>query len=168
MQPSNQAYIVETSKSSHGIPTSIWHNSYEISFDFFITITVGNPAQFQLSDSNWLLGFLLTMSAAKGVEYLDSRLEEYLCESPDSLITNPDTSAVGHVMKLFESNGTSTPGQWHMATVEWLLVHLITEVGVTPHNFSTGRNMGAMMEAYQDILREFVCFLSYVFHAESS
>jgi Mg2+ and Co2+ transporter CorA len=58
-------------------------------------------------------------------------------------------------MKLFESNGTSTPGQWHMATVEWLLVHLLTEVGVTPHNFSTGRNMGAMMEAYQDILREF-------------
>jgi hypothetical protein len=63
-------------------------------------------------------------------------------------------------MKHFESKGTSTPGQWHMATVEWLLVHIITEVGVTPHNFRAGRNMGGIMEAYQEILRELVGMLS--------
>lgn len=99
-------------------------------------------------------GFLLTMSAAKGVDYLDSRLEEYLCEPPDSIINNHHASAVGHVMKHFESKGTSTRGQWHMATVEWLLVHIITEVGVTPHNFREGRNIGGLMEGYEEILRE--------------
>jgi hypothetical protein len=103
------------------------------------------------------------MSAAKGVDYLDSRLEEYLCGPPNSITSNHNASVVGYVMKHFESKGTSTPGQWHMATVEWLLVHIITEVGVTPHNFREGRNIGGIMEAYEDILRELVCtFLSHV------
>ncbi|KAN0076587.1 hypothetical protein V8E54_006729 [Elaphomyces granulatus] len=99
-------------------------------------------------------GVLLTMSAAKGVDYLDSRLEEYLCKPLDWITDKHHASAIDHVMKHFESKGTSTRGQWHMATVEWLLVHIITEVGVTPHNFREGRNIGGIMEAYEDILRE--------------
>jgi hypothetical protein len=60
-------------------------------------------------------------------------------------------------MKEFAAMGTSTPMQWHMATVEWLLIHLITELGVTPHSSRSGHNTQGIMEAYQDILRDLVC-----------
>jgi hypothetical protein len=106
-------------------------------------------------------GFLFTMSAAKGVNYLNSRLDEYIHEPPDSILLNPDASVVGYIMKEFAAMGTSTPNQWHMATVEWFLIHLITEIGTTPHSTRNGHNTQGMMEAYQDILRDLVRSISF-------
>ncbi|KAK2734655.1 hypothetical protein FQN57_001600 [Myotisia sp. PD_48] len=100
-------------------------------------------------------GMLLTMSAAKGVNYLDSRLGEYICNPPDSILTDSNASAIGYVMKEFESSGTSAHGQWHRATTEWFLVHLITEIGVTPHNHRNGHNMLSLADIYEDILLDF-------------
>ncbi|KAG5297503.1 CorA-like Mg2+ transporter domain-containing protein [Histoplasma ohiense] len=99
-------------------------------------------------------GFLLTMSAAKGVNYLDARLREYLRQSPDDILLNPGASAVGQTLREFASTGTST---WEKPTAEWLVVHLATEIGTCPHNDTLGHNQISVVEAYQDILRDLVC-----------
>ncbi|PGH07860.1 hypothetical protein GX51_01570 [Blastomyces parvus] len=96
-------------------------------------------------------GFLLTMSAAKGINYLDARLQEYLRQSPDNILLNPGASTVGQTLKAFASTGTST---WEKPTAEWLVVHLATEIGTCPHNDTLGHNQISIVEAYQDILRD--------------
>ncbi|PGH03793.1 hypothetical protein AJ79_07269 [Helicocarpus griseus UAMH5409] len=96
-------------------------------------------------------GFLLTMSAAKGVNYLDARLQEYIRQSSDEILLNSGASAVGQVLKEFISTGTST---WEKPTAEWLVVHLATEIGTCPHNDTLGHNQISIVEAYQDILRD--------------
>ncbi|OAX85293.1 hypothetical protein ACJ72_00323 [Emergomyces africanus] len=96
-------------------------------------------------------GFLLTMSAAKGINYLDARLREYLRQSPESIILNPSASAVGQTLREFTSTGTST---WEKPTAEWLVVHLATEIGTCPHNDTLGHNQISIVEVYQDILRD--------------
>lgn len=94
------------------------------------------------------------MSAAKGVNYLDARLREYLRQSPDDILLNPGASAVGQTLREFASTGTST---WEKPTAEWLVVHLATEIGTCPHNDTLGHNQISIVEAYQDILRDIVC-----------
>ncbi|EEH18517.1 hypothetical protein PABG_07577 [Paracoccidioides brasiliensis Pb03] len=96
-------------------------------------------------------GFLLTMSATKGINYLDARLLEYLRQSPDDILLNPGASAVGQTLKEFAHTGTST---WEKPTAEWLVVHLATEIGTCPHNDTLGHNQISIVEAYQNILRD--------------
>ena len=96
-------------------------------------------------------GFLLSLSPMAGINYLDKNFKRHLSEPLDALFDNDDASAVGHVFQAFAEQGTKT---WHRKTVEWLLVYLITEVGVTPHNFRQGGNAPAFESAYSSVIQD--------------
>ena len=96
-------------------------------------------------------GFLLSLSPMAGVNYLDKDFDRHLSEPMDALFDNDASSAVGHVFQAFADQGTKT---WHRKTVEWFLVYLITEVGVTPHNFRQGCNAPAFETAYSSVIQD--------------
>lgn len=96
-------------------------------------------------------GFLLSLSPMAGVNYLDKNLNRHLSEPLDALFDNDDASAVGHVFQAFAEQGTST---WHRKTIEWFLVYLVTEVGVTPHNFRQGCNAPSFEGAYSSVIQD--------------
>lgn len=96
-------------------------------------------------------GFLLSLSPMAGVNYLDKNFNRHLSEPLDALFDNDDASAVGHVFQAFAEQGTNT---WHRKTVEWFLVYLITEVGVTPHNFRQGCNAPSFESAYSSVIQD--------------
>ena len=96
-------------------------------------------------------GFLLSLSPMAGVNYLDKNFNRHLSEPIDALFDNDDASAVGTCIKAFADKGTNT---WHRKTVEWFLVYLITEVGVTPHNFRQGCNAPSFESAYSSVIQE--------------
>ena len=95
-------------------------------------------------------GFLLSLSPMAGVNYLDKNFHKHLSEPLDALFDS-DGSAVGHVFQAFADQGTST---WHRKTVEWFLVYLITEVGVTPHNLRQGCNAPSFESAYSSVIQD--------------
>ena len=96
-------------------------------------------------------GFLLTLSPMAGINYLDKHFSRYLGEPIDAIFDNDDASAVGHVYQAFAEQGTST---WHRRTVEWFLVYLISEVGVTPHGLRQGHNAPAIETAYSSVIQD--------------
>ena len=97
-------------------------------------------------------GVLLTMSAMRGVNYIDRRLSEHLQEPPEFLFGNPDASVLAQVWKLFSESGTKS---WHRASVEWFTVYLVTELVCTPHTISQGHNAPTIQSAYQSIIQDF-------------
>ena len=110
-------------------------------------LLVRNPFRtFHRSD-----GFLLTLSPMAGINYLDKHFSRYLAEPIDAIFDNDDASAVGYVYQAFAEQGTST---WHRRTVEWFLVYLISEVGVTPHSLRQGHNAPAMETAYSSVIQD--------------
>jgi hypothetical protein len=86
-----------------------------------------------------------------GINYLDKHFSRYLGEPIDAIFDNDDASAVGHVYQAFAEQGTST---WHRRTVEWFLVYLISEVGVTPHGLRQGHNAPAIETAYSSVIQD--------------
>lgn len=96
-------------------------------------------------------GFLLTLSPMAGVNYLDKNFSRHLAEPIDAMFDNDDASAIGHVFQAFADQGTST---WHRRTVEWFLVYLLTEVGVTPHNLRQGCNAPGFDSAYSAVIQD--------------
>ena len=96
-------------------------------------------------------GFLLTLSPMAGVNYLDKNFSKHLAEPIDAMFDNDDASAVGHIFQAFADQGTNT---WHRRTVEWFLVYMLTEVGVTPHNFRQGCNAPAFESAYSTVIQD--------------
>ena len=60
-------------------------------------------------------------------------------------------SVLAHIAENFVAGGTS---RWHYPTVEWLVVYILTEAAVVPHNIRQGRNSTSLLTAYQDIARE--------------
>ena len=96
------------------------------------------------------------MSAAAGVDYLNRDLQAYLEESRDSLFQEEEATVVAHTLTAFEKTGTKT---WSKATVEWFLVYLVTELGGTPHNLRQGRNLVAIMSAFQYVVQGLVSLL---------
>lgn len=96
-------------------------------------------------------GFLLTLSPMAGINYLDKNFSRHLAEPIDCIFDNDDASAVGHAFQAFADQGTST---WHRNTVEWFLVYLLTEVGVTPHNFRQGCNAPSFESAYSSVIQD--------------
>lgn len=96
-------------------------------------------------------GFLLSLSPMAGVNYLDKNFKRHLIEPIDAMFDNDDASAVGHVFQAFAEQGTST---WHRRTVEWFLVYLLTEIGVTPHNFRQGCNAPSFESAYSSVIQD--------------
>ena len=96
-------------------------------------------------------GFLLTLSPMAGINYLDKNFSKYLSEPIDAMFDNDDASAIGHAFQAFADSGTST---WHRKTVEWFLVYLITEVGVTPHPFRQGFNAPTLDSVYSSVIQD--------------
>lgn len=96
-------------------------------------------------------GFLLSLSPMAGVNYLDKNFDRHLSEPIDALFDNDDASAVACVYRAFADQGTNT---WHRKTVEWFLVYLITEVGVTPHNIRQGFNAPSFESAYSSVIQD--------------
>ncbi|KAI9774155.1 MAG: hypothetical protein M1840_005248 [Geoglossum simile] len=95
-------------------------------------------------------GYLLTLSAAAGVDFLDVNFSKYIDNPIDCVFDNEDASALGLMLQLFEGSGTAT---WHRKTVEWFLVYLITELAVTPHNIRQGCNAVSILNAYQSVVQ---------------
>lgn len=96
-------------------------------------------------------GYLLTLSPMAGVNYLDKNMAQHLDDPIDLIFDNDNASAVGHFFQAFAEQGTTS---WHRRTVEWFLVYLITEVGVTPHNLRQGCNAPSIESAYQSVIQD--------------
>ncbi|RKU47951.1 hypothetical protein DL546_001810 [Coniochaeta pulveracea] len=96
-------------------------------------------------------GFLLTMSPAAGVDYLNNNFPQYLQMSREELCQEHIASALAQVFLEFSGTGTRS---WYRKTVEWFLVYLITEVAVTPHNIRQGYSVPSLMDAYDAIVHE--------------
>ena len=96
-------------------------------------------------------GMLLTLSPMAGINYLDKNFGRHLSEPIDSMFDNDDASAVGHAFQAFADQGTTT---WHRKTVEWFLVYLLTEVGVTPHPVRQGFNAPSFESAYSAVIQD--------------
>ncbi|KAL8921381.1 MAG: hypothetical protein Q9172_004045 [Xanthocarpia lactea] len=107
-----------------------------------------------ISDIPWQIseGFLLTLSPMRGVNYLDRNFAKHLKEPGDAIFDNDVASSIALVRKQFLDSGTQL---WHRPNVEWLLVHLMTEVGVTPHVDRQGCNAPTVEGAYQEVIQEF-------------
>lgn len=98
-------------------------------------------------------GFLLTLSAMNGVNYIDRHLRRHLEEPPGAIFENDVASAIAFVRHEFDKNGTSA---WHHPTVEWLVVHLLTEIGMTPHCERQGYNAPTLEVAYEKAVERLV------------
>jgi hypothetical protein len=98
------------------------------------------------------------MSPAAGVDYLNANFPNYL-DLPREDLSEEDlsresfTSATAQIFLEFSKTGTQT---WFRKNVEWFLVYLITEVGVTPHNIRQGYSVPSLMDAYDAIVHELV------------
>ena len=89
----------------------------------------------------------------RGVNYLDRHLQRHMDEPPGAIFENDVASAVAFVRREFEGKGTLA---WQKPTVEWLTVHLITELGVTPHVDRQGMNAPTLEGAYQRVIQTLV------------
>ena len=89
----------------------------------------------------------------RGVNYLDRNFARHMKEPGDAIFDNDVASSIALVRKQFLDSGTQL---WHRPNVEWLLVHLMTEVGVTPHVDRQGCNAPTVEGAYQEVIQEFV------------
>ncbi|KXT17013.1 hypothetical protein AC579_7416 [Pseudocercospora musae] len=96
-------------------------------------------------------GFLLTMSPAAGVDYLNANLPHYLEKSREDLLHDNFAKAIAEIYMEFSESGTNT---WYRETVEWFLVYLITEIGTTPHNIRQGYSVPSLMDGYDAIVHE--------------
>ena len=93
------------------------------------------------------------MSAMSGVNYIDRHLRRHLDEPPGAIFKNDVASAIAFVRQEFNRKGTSA---WHRPTVEWLVVHLITEIGLTPHCLRQGFNAPSLEVAYENRIEQLV------------
>ena len=96
-------------------------------------------------------GFLLTLSPMAGVNYLDKNFSRHIAEPIDAMWDNDYASAVGHVFRAFADQGTSS---WHRRTIEWFLIYLMTEVGITPHNLRAGCSAPSIEDAYSSVIQD--------------
>jgi len=102
-------------------------------------------------------GFLLTMSPAAGVDYLNLNLPYYLELSRSDLAEENFASATAQIFREFSETGTDI---WYRKNTEWFLVYLITEVAATPHNIRQGYSVPSLMDAYDSIVHELVSLFS--------
>ncbi len=101
-------------------------------------------------------GFLLTMSPAAGVDYLNLNLPYYLELSRNDLAEENFASATAQIFREFSETGTDT---WYRKNTEWFLIYLITEVAATPHNIRQGYSVPSLMDAYDSIVHELVSLI---------
>ncbi|KAL8925523.1 MAG: hypothetical protein Q9208_003414 [Pyrenodesmia sp. 3 TL-2023] len=144
-----------TSKRFTNMPSLDLLNWFGTYSDVFIVVTVRSAFPTLIAGTTRIeisIGFLLTQSSMRGVNYLDKNFKRHLEEPGDAIFDNDVASAIAFVRKQFEDTGTQ---KWHRATVEWLLVHLLTEIGITPHEDRQGYNAPTLEGSYQAILQQF-------------
>ncbi|KAL8658515.1 MAG: hypothetical protein Q9202_007534 [Teloschistes flavicans] len=95
-------------------------------------------------------GFLLTLSPMAGVNYIDRHFSRHLEDPISAIFENDDASAIAFALNEFKGQGTKN---WHRRSVEWLVVYLLTEIGVTPHPDRQGYNAPSLDAAYQEVVQ---------------
>jgi hypothetical protein len=73
--------------------------------------------------------------------------------SPESLISDPEASVIGHAFEAFADSGTS---HWGHATAEWFIIYLLTEAAVTPHTIRHGNTTLSYLQGFVAIAKELV------------
>ncbi|KAH7405931.1 hypothetical protein DE146DRAFT_630628 [Phaeosphaeria sp. MPI-PUGE-AT-0046c] len=96
-------------------------------------------------------GCLLAMSPAAGVDYLHTKLQNYLQSPPEEFNIDNFASGIAEIFREFSETGTDT---WHRKNVEWFLVHQVTEPGTTLYNIRQGYSVPSLMDAYGAIVHE--------------
>ncbi|KAL8775806.1 MAG: hypothetical protein Q9194_003623 [Teloschistes cf. exilis] len=100
--------------------------------------------------ANHVKGFLLTLSPMAGVNYIDRHFSRHLEDPISAIYENDDASAIAFALNEFKGQGTKN---WHRRSVEWLVVYLLTEIGVTPHPDRQGYNAPSPDAAYQEVIQ---------------
>ena len=134
--------------TSHAVPpppTRIHHEPYH-------TVKMSSATRDWRAWPNANPGFVLTFANQTGVDYLGQPFQDWL-NQPESFMADSDVSVLAHIAESFMHSGTS---RWHYPTVEWLVVYILTEAAVVPHNIRQGRNSTSLLTAYQDLAREMV------------
>ncbi|KAF2834473.1 hypothetical protein M501DRAFT_944113 [Patellaria atrata CBS 101060] len=101
-------------------------------------------------------GYLLTMSAACGVDFLDKNFSAHLEQSKNrefvhNYESDEDASVLNFIVALFRNTGTST---WGKKDPEWLMAYLLSEIAATPHNIRQGRNGFSLQSGYQAVVEK--------------
>ena len=99
------------------------------------------------------IGFLLTTSPAVGLNYLDKEFYENIEIPPNVHAVHSDYSALENIRRKWSVDGTTS---WPMKSVHWLMVSLIIELEVTPHNDRTKKAVPDIQYAYLPIVRDLV------------
>lgn len=120
-------------------------------------MVVNIPSHFCRDFILMLLGFLLTASPTVGINYLDTIVETYVGNSANAETARPVHlySALENIRRRWERDGTSS---WPMKTIDstdFLMVLLIIQLEVTPHNPKEG-NVPEIQNAYLPIVRDLV------------
>ena len=88
-----------------------------------------------------------------GVNYIDKHFSRHLEDPISAILENDDASAIAFALNEFKGHGTMN---WHRRSVEWLVVYLLTEIGVTPHCDRQGYNAPSPDAAYQEVIQSLV------------
>ncbi|KAH7408231.1 hypothetical protein DE146DRAFT_645631 [Phaeosphaeria sp. MPI-PUGE-AT-0046c] len=99
-------------------------------------------------------GFLLTMCPDGGVDYVDRHINEYLNQPRMSSLMNESSSALGLLFHLFDDESEAGTSSWHVQSVEWLLLYIITEMAAKPNNIRQGGNAPSLSKAYQIVVAQ--------------
>lgn len=93
------------------------------------------------------------MSAATGIDLLHRDFRRHISQPMSFRMKDPDGTVIGSQMKALETRGVEG---WYQLTVEYFLVHLVTEIGVTPHNHLSGHSASSLISALKGINRDLV------------
>ncbi len=99
------------------------------------------------------IGFLLTTSPAVGLNYLDKAFYENIEIPPNVHAVHSDYSALENIRRKWSVDGTTS---WPKKPVHWLMVSLIIELEVTPHNDRIKKKVPDIQNAYLPIVRDLV------------
>lgn len=100
-----------------------------------------------------LLGFLLTTSPTVGLNYLDRYFARYVEVLSHAETVHQDHSALENIRRRWELDGTAS---WEIKSVHWLMVLLVIELEVAPHNHRLWKNVPDIQNAYLPIVRDLV------------
>ncbi|KAF6228798.1 hypothetical protein HO173_011646 [Letharia columbiana] len=96
-------------------------------------------------------GFLLTTSPTVGLNYLDRYFARYVEVPSHAETVHQDHSALENIRRGWELDGTAS---WEIKLVHWLMVLLVNELEVAPHNHRLWKNVPDIQNAYLPIVRD--------------
>lgn len=100
-----------------------------------------------------LLGFLLTTSPILGLNYVDTRFDEYIKLELVTQTAHRIYSALEEIRRRWEIQGTT---HWPHKSVHWLMISLVIELEVTPHNHRSRKHVPDIQNAYLPVVRDLV------------